>query len=212
MEIGAYIFMERNDIYSDFDRLSANEQEGTDYRIILLNHNSDIVIVAPHGGGIEPGTSEIAKAIAGQEFSLYCFEGAKKSCNLKLHITSTNFDEPECIKLIAQSKVVIGIHGLNSECNKVYVGGCNKKLKESIIKKLEHAPFNAKDDKSNHSGTDKGNICNKGISGEGLQLEISNGLRKKMFKGLSRNKRKYTTKVFNEFVDAISSALPEYTQ
>jgi phage replication-related protein YjqB (UPF0714/DUF867 family) len=53
-----------------------------------------VAVIAPHGGGIEPGTSELATAIAGDDFSLYLFEGLKSAGNGELHITSTNFDEP----------------------------------------------------------------------------------------------------------------------
>lgn len=62
----------------------------------------------------------------------------------------------------------------------------------------------------NHSGQEKANICNKGINKAGLQLEISNGIRRKMFKGLKSNNRKCTTKVFDNFVKLITLVLCEY--
>lgn len=43
---------------------------------------------APHGGGIEPGTSEIADAIGGERGSFYTFGGLKSSGTADLHITS----------------------------------------------------------------------------------------------------------------------------
>jgi poly-gamma-glutamate hydrolase-like protein len=60
-------------------------------------------LVAPHGGGIEPGTSELADAIAASDLSFYTFEGLKPSGNTDLHITSTRFDEPMCLTLLASS-------------------------------------------------------------------------------------------------------------
>jgi len=34
--------------------------------------------MAPHGGGIEPGTIDIADAIARSEYTFYAFQGIKK--------------------------------------------------------------------------------------------------------------------------------------
>ncbi|WP_261338761.1 poly-gamma-glutamate hydrolase family protein [Rhizobium leguminosarum] len=47
--------------------------EGVDFRIGVTR--IPVAIVAPHRGHIEPHTSEIAAAIAGEDFSLYLFEG-----------------------------------------------------------------------------------------------------------------------------------------
>src|SRR5918999_2850260 len=89
------------DLYEDFATLAKGENEGIDYRICVTVRDSAVAIVAPHGGRIERGTSEIAAAIAKNNHSLYCFEGIKKRPHRDLHITSTNFDEPKCISLIA---------------------------------------------------------------------------------------------------------------
>jgi phage replication-related protein YjqB (UPF0714/DUF867 family) len=55
-----------------------------------------VAIIAPHGGKIEPGTSEIAAAIAGDDYSLYRFQGLRDRPREELHITSAKFDEPTC--------------------------------------------------------------------------------------------------------------------
>jgi phage replication-related protein YjqB (UPF0714/DUF867 family) len=44
------------DKYPDFDALSRNERTGVDFRILVRQATVAFVIVAPHGGGIEPGT------------------------------------------------------------------------------------------------------------------------------------------------------------
>src|SRR5918912_1062843 len=77
------------DKYPNFEVLSRNETSGIDFRILVRQAAAAFAIVAPHGGGIEPGTSEIADAIAAEEFSFYAFEGLKSSGNGVLHITST---------------------------------------------------------------------------------------------------------------------------
>lgn len=92
-----------SDKYNNFAELSAGELPGS-YRIDFRNSHSEVIIAAAHGGSIEPGTSEITLALAGNSRSYYLFEGNKASNNRDLHITSSNFDEPECITLLSQSK------------------------------------------------------------------------------------------------------------
>src|SRR5437868_14874222 len=99
------------DKYSSFNELSRNEISGIDFSISVRRARDLFAIVAPHGGGIEPGTSEIADAIAADTFSYYAFDALKASANSELHITSTRFDEPMCLNLISHSDVVITIHG-----------------------------------------------------------------------------------------------------
>jgi len=54
--------------------------------------------------GIEPGTSEIAEAIAGVDLSFYAFEGKKTTGNADLHITSARIDEPQGLALVKTSE------------------------------------------------------------------------------------------------------------
>ncbi|MBW1958233.1 MAG: poly-gamma-glutamate hydrolase family protein [Deltaproteobacteria bacterium] len=198
------------DTYKDFKSLSAVEKEGKDFRIWSNNIKSRIAIVAPHGGGIEPGTSEIAKSIAGDDFACYSFEGIKSRENKKyLHLTSTNFDEPEGVKICNRSDIVLAVHGAEKNDDFVYVGGRNQGLKNRIIQKLKNDGFNATEDTTHHSGRNAENICNRCKSMGGLQLEISKGLRKKMLKELNRNDQKSTTQVFDKFVQSIRSVLCE---
>jgi phage replication-related protein YjqB (UPF0714/DUF867 family) len=196
------------DTYKDFKSLSSIEKEDEDFQLFINNEGSRIAVAAPHGGSIEPGTSETAKSIAGEDLTCYCFEGMKSKENRKyLHITSTNFDEPKCTEICKNSDTIVAIHGADGEDEIVYVGGLNKILKQRIIEKLKDAGFDAQEDTTNHSGQDSRNICNKGVLKEGLQLEMSKGLRKKMFRGLKHNDRKFTTEVFDEFVKSIRSIL-----
>src|SRR3990167_9529066 len=75
------------DTYSSFADLAAHEVRGRDYDLLVRHRNGTrVVIIAPHGGGIEPETARIAKGIAGAEFSLYCFKGLKRNGNGRLHI------------------------------------------------------------------------------------------------------------------------------
>jgi phage replication-related protein YjqB (UPF0714/DUF867 family) len=104
------------DVYSDFRELQMHEKEGVDYRRIVSPSWNPVLIIAPHGGEIEPYTSEIAKWIAGPDFAYYSFEGIKRN-NLdtgRLHITSHNFDEPTLQQALKQAYLVLTIHGLKN--------------------------------------------------------------------------------------------------
>jgi phage replication-related protein YjqB (UPF0714/DUF867 family) len=63
-------------------------REGRDFRRRLRRCRGATPVIAPHGDGIEPGTSEVAEPVAAADFCFYAFEGIK-SKNGDLHITST---------------------------------------------------------------------------------------------------------------------------
>ena len=48
------------DTYPNFATLEQHERAGIDYAVLVRREEPAFAIVAPHGGGIEPGTSEIA--------------------------------------------------------------------------------------------------------------------------------------------------------
>ena len=52
------------DKYSNFGALSRSERRDVDYRICIDVRAGSVAVIAPHGGNIEPGTSEVAAAIA----------------------------------------------------------------------------------------------------------------------------------------------------
>src|SRR5437667_610635 len=110
------------DKYNNFDALRRGEKL-RNFRI-RTRHRTATAIVAPHGGGIESGTSEIADRVARGEFSFYAFEGLKASRNRSLHITSTHFDEPKCCEMLENSTCVVCIHGEASLKKVVFLGGC----------------------------------------------------------------------------------------
>ena len=93
------------DKYRSLEELMKVEKEGFDYRIRLCERNHEVTVVAPHGGRIEPGTSEVAESIAGSDWNKFLFEGIKPSKNRSLHVTSTRFRHPELDLLLRKSRV-----------------------------------------------------------------------------------------------------------
>lgn len=202
--------MTDNDLYASFHELTAHENP-RNYHIDYLERNSEMVILAIHGGGIETGTSELARGIAGEEYSYYLFEGNKVKNNTpSLHITSTHFDEENCVRLVSKSNIALSIHGMKGSGNKTFVGGRNTLLKKQITETLNYAGFPAKIVPDNHrlSGLQKENICNRTKKGMGVQLEIEAGLRKSFFRINNKVMRGSTQKPdFFIYINAIRSVL-----
>lgn len=164
--------------YRSFKELSEREIEGRDYRVRTESRRSDILVMAPHGGKIEPGTSEIAEAVSSRDYSFYNFEGLKPTGNSSLHIESYLFDEPRAIKAIKKADIVITIHGHcdNKSCL-IMIGGLNKELGNKIRRNLEHLGYSTRTSQKGLGGRDPNNICNLGRQRCGVQLEISRKLR-----------------------------------
>jgi phage replication-related protein YjqB (UPF0714/DUF867 family) len=165
------------DKYASYAELRASEPPDA-FEISVGDRNTSGVVVAPHGGKIELGTTEIAAAVAGEAMSVYSFTGKKPSDNFDLHITSTKFDEPMALALVSRSAFCVAIHGAKGEESVVFLGGLDEALKAVVRQRLAEAGFEPVDpDDPELQGKDPCNICNRGASGAGVQLEITRGLR-----------------------------------
>ena len=165
--------------FESFGELAKHEREGVNFRRTIRLRNSPVAIIAPHAGTIEPSTGEIASSIARSDFSLYIFEGIKASNDARtLHLTSSRFDDPECLKLVGASKIVVAVHGLQGKESRVDIGGLDAELRERVARRLNAAGFSALSViGGDHAGTSPVNICNRGSSRRGVQLEITRQLR-----------------------------------
>lgn len=164
------------DIYNSFQQLQQQECDDA-FEIELLDRQSPLSIVAPHGGNIEPGTSELAKLIAGDYFNFYSFTACKPQNSPDLHITSHNFDEPQCLALARRSHTIVTVHGFKWQSAKIYLGGLNQPLKQALLDALLQANLPVADDHHKYQGVNLDNICNRGQSGKGVQLEFSRHFR-----------------------------------
>lgn len=201
--------MTMQDRYLNYGLLEASEQEGVDYRIHVCRRPSGVAVMALHGGDIEPGTSEVASAVASHGHSLYLFEGTKDRGNRHLHLASTRFDEPHAVRIALESETVVTIHGCAEKGAKVLLGGLHIPLVSRVRNALGSAGFQV-EARAGLQGLHPQNLCNRGRSGGGVQLELSSGLRKTLFLDLTRSGRRWTTTVFDRFVETLSSALTEY--
>ena len=196
------------DRYNSFSDLKQHYLEESDYRIRLKDRGGRLLILAPHGGGIERGTSELVRKIAGNDLSYYTFEGLLHSNNKDLHITSTNFDEPQAIELVNKVDVVVVVHGCCGREPVIYIGGNNRSLKERLFQALDsrNCPVSLPM-KGKYTGQEYMNVCNRSLSGRGVQLEFSTAIRRQMFQRLSRNGTLITKPFFDELVVSIQEAL-----
>jgi phage replication-related protein YjqB (UPF0714/DUF867 family) len=188
--------------YKSFKELREREEEGRDYRIRMTPKDGQVLVMAPHGGKIEPGTAEIAEAIAGPDYSFYSFEGLKADGNSVLHVESHLFDEPRALEAIEKAYIVITIHGqLNRKDAFVMIGGLNDGLGSEIKRGLEASGFQTRPPTEGLEGIDPMNICNRGGVKQGVQLEMSRKVRE-----LLRTNRDQ----LHSFADAVRKAIQLY--
>jgi phage replication-related protein YjqB (UPF0714/DUF867 family) len=206
-----------------FQRLAAAEGSGA---------FPDTAIIALHGGGIEPGTSELCLAIAGYHpasravtgapvYDYWMFEGIKASGNSKLHVTSVHCDDPVAVALVAGSRRTVSLHGcspteagLSSTTAAVLVGGLDNGLRAKAVAAYQVAFANTDVQVLDAAGTpdlngdEPGNIVNRNLRGAGLQLELTTPLRDRMFLTNTRKDRGSTVlQPFTAFVTATRAAL-----
>ncbi|WP_223300105.1 poly-gamma-glutamate hydrolase family protein [Methyloversatilis sp. RAC08] len=166
------------DRYRRYAELAAEQVEGRDYRVTVLYRGSGIAVIAPHGGRIERGTSDVARAIAGEAFDLYLFEGCLPSLNFEtLHLTSRHFDEPRALALIDGCHTVLAVHGVADTGERALLGGRDSHLACAIADRLFVRGVRAQVSGHRYPGRDAANVCNRGASGQGVQLELSDRLR-----------------------------------
>lgn len=167
------------------------------------------LIAAPHGGGIEPGTTEIAEAIAGDDFGFYTVKGILEKHNKEiLHITSHNFDEPGFLKSAPLHRRVLGVHGRGNKGKhvQVWVGGGRSAVVKRAVELFRLANYSSEVD-THYNGDHPQNICNRGVQ-PGLQLELPKAFREQFFPSLKRRvDRAQPNDAFRNFVRTVQDVL-----
>jgi phage replication-related protein YjqB (UPF0714/DUF867 family) len=168
------------DKYACFADLKAEEPHGS-WRIRHEDRGSDIVVLAPHAGMIEHDTGEVALAIAADDLSYYLFEGRKPDHNRDLHLASANFDEPTALEMAGRARLVVAVHGKGVHDETAYVGGADRARVAAVVRSLAAAGFDAREETDpRYAGRDPRNLCNRGRSGQGVQLELGSSLRHRL--------------------------------
>ena len=180
-----------------------------DYIIERKINNPEVVLLAIHGGNLEPGTSEIVKYIAADKYTYYSFEFLRKEIiHNKLHVPSTQFDEISCLEVVGPAKKVISFHGFLSNDEEIILGGLDDEMKAKLGQKLKNHQYSTRKNPKLR-GISKENICNRNYRKKGLQIELSLGLREKMFHGGGEFDRSTPTDKFYEFCDLVRLFIEE---
>lgn len=185
----------------------------SDYRIRCLDRKSRITIISPHGGYIEPGTSAIARAIAGRKHNLFDFQGLRKENPKELHVTSTRFRDPLLTGMLESSDAAVSVHGMgNQDKPMIWLGGRNAQLKGLILNLLKQQGFEVNPNGPRYRGESPQNVVNLAGS-EGVQLEISDELINQLFHGpaFRRDRRRLVTRErFAALVSSVRQAVDLY--
>jgi phage replication-related protein YjqB (UPF0714/DUF867 family) len=167
------------DLYDSFDELRKHHREGVDFdRILLPRPLSKVIVIAPHGGRLENHSDTIAEAVAGADFSLYCFRSKLGRNTPNLHITSHRFDDPDCVAMVGAHRWAVAIHGCMSAGERVFLGGRDEKVKEQLAHALTQAGIKTEVTGHPYPGKHPNNIVNRSAPGMGVQIELSMQLRR----------------------------------
>ncbi|MCX4572293.1 poly-gamma-glutamate hydrolase family protein [Streptomyces sp. NBC_01571] len=172
------------DLYPSYSALAAAETENVTYaRRTVPVTGATWCAIAIHGGGIEVGSGEVARAVAAGLMNHYEFAGLKSSNNVSLHVTSTNFDEPTCLGIVTSSRRCLSLHGYVGTAGlaETSLGGLDTDTAERVRDELTRAGFSVIDAAQEINGNDLTNIANKTTLAAGVQIEMSNALRTSFF-------------------------------
>ncbi|SFJ16690.1 poly-gamma-glutamate hydrolase family protein [Thermoflavimicrobium dichotomicum] len=226
------------DVYRSMTELYQHETEGVNYTKEWKRHKKstysdpgfETVIIAPHGGSIEIGTTELALATAGytsdfngttetaEVYDYFIFNGLnQRGENQRLHVTSTRYDDPIALELIENSMRTLAYHGCRDlqptggydGYQACLIGGRDIDLMEKIRRHLAEEGFHAwiTRDKRLRGHSSK-NLINRNKQAKGVQLELTTSLRWSFFANHTRSqRRKTTTPDFWKFVNAVRRAL-----
>lgn len=107
-------------------------------------------VIAPHGGGIEAGTSELCLAIAGYTLAgsgttlpaavagvpqrdYWMFEALTSAG--ELHVTSTKCDDPAALAICDNNLYAVSVHGYSPSTGptrQILIGGADQRLKRNL--------------------------------------------------------------------------------
>ena len=151
-----------------------------------LHLGSSLGLMAVHGGGIEPGTEEIARFVSVHAgASLYVYAGRLPSGNLSLHRPShtSKLEERSLVKrFLKHVNSAISVHGHGRDQKYAYVGGLHQSMGQRFVTL-------AQETLPKYEWISAPEIIPQGIGGrnpknivnlppdQGMQLELPRGLR-----------------------------------
>lgn len=172
------------DKYASYTELAQHEKEGTDYVVETRDRHSRVLVLAIHGQNIEPGSDDVAEAIARADCNEYIFRALKNENWEDLHVTSSRFDDPRALDLAARSRLCVSVHGYRERAKEaVCLGGGNEPAirRVALALKRNFPEIERLRDCDGLGGADPKNIVNR-CREQGVQLELSWKLRERLRK------------------------------
>jgi phage replication-related protein YjqB (UPF0714/DUF867 family) len=170
----------RGDRYSCFDELRQHEEQGRDFAI-TTGTPSGINMFDPrsHMAAASNTTRQTSLwPLPARTSTCTCSKGIKAKGNADLHVTSTRFDEPSCLDILSVCDLVVAIHGCRGEDERVLLGGLHRTMKREISDSLYRHGVHIESAGHAYPATAQMNICNRGRTRQGVQLELSAPLRR----------------------------------
>jgi phage replication-related protein YjqB (UPF0714/DUF867 family) len=188
--------------------LSRLPREGHYSVIAIADRRSALKIFAPHAGCIEPCTGAIVSELAGAEFDYYIFRGEMRSgCYDALHVTSVNYDHPDCERMVGSAAAALSVHGCASDAPFIEVGGGNPDLAGRLRGLLKAKGYAIGPGAARLAGADPRNFVNRCALG-GVQMELSAGFRRLLFPGFPKEMQRHPAE-FSKFIDAVRGWMKE---
>lgn len=203
------------DHFRSMTQLFAHTKEGVDWKKETKKRVSNVIIVAPHGGNVEKGTTELTKMVANDNhYDYYSFTILNRKNPEKFHVTSANYNDPTLLKMVKSKDFAVSIHGAKGDKPVIYLGGLDRQLKEAIKQQLVKAHFNVKIAPTYLGGDLKQNFVNRDFKDKGVQLELSTAFRKSLFinenmSPKSRSDKNNWSPVMYKFSDALDKAIKQ---
>ena len=199
--------------YQDFTELVLHAAKGRDYRLNIVDRKADVTITAVHGGSIEPLTSELAAAIAGEEYNLYELRGLRtRGCEL-LRVPIQRFNEAQLHALMQRSNIALSIQGTEGGEAAVHLGGRNRWLKRVLGARLQEAGFQVRPPAGPGAAHDPLRFYNLAVEG-GVQIELTSAMRESLIDCALRDFLWEDQQCWNDrfcaFVIAVRGAIEQY--
>ena len=201
------------DKYQSMTQLESETVEGVDWKKDTRDNGTKVLIVAPHGGNIEQGTTEATKALAKKgNYDYFSFEAIRPKNNTELHVTSTHYDDPTLNQMIKNRTATISIHGAAGTDQIIYLGGPPSTLRDEMETQLKSSGFTVMAPLDYIGGVKKNNFINREENNTGVQLELTTALRKAFFNNgdtstKNRSNESNWTPLMQTFVDALYTSI-----
>lgn len=173
--------------------------EGRDYTFAVQEDteaSDEIAYIAVQDGQLDATSSMSVRYLGGASDQFYAYQPDVQQIpydpasgmpeppvrtNEELRLAYTEFDEPQCVALVAASRITVSFGRAAGALPTTKISGLDRKTAADIREALKEAGFDA--ELAAGAGDQPAHICNKNIPAEGVHLELSDAQRRLFFAG-----------------------------